>query len=425
MNEATLSDLEKFHLCILYLVKLFCLNHRIGFGNSLLTCSTIVEGTVVLVCVSVNSTKLHYNTNTKEFMFLTYTNPQVNIIFHDIPTTSNILKSSELSPLHLILERELNVQKWSDPNSFPRNGMDVLFPTVYALSETKCVVVLRFHSAICDRATAASVLRELMEMVKVTERGETVQKGTKNDSEGTMAIESLVPSGMAKKTLWAHGMDMLGYSVNSFRLTNLKFDNAKGVRCSEVVRLRMNKEDTSRLLAGCNSRGIKLCGALAAAGLIAAHSTKPHSDQLKKKYGVVTLTDCRSQLEPALSIHHYGFYHSAILNTLTVKRNENFWDLAERSYKDFAHYKKCNRHFSDMSDINFLMSKAIENPSVTASSSLRTSLLSVFEDPVLDDSSKIQQEIDVEDYMGCASVHGVGPSIALFDTVRDGVLDCA
>ncbi|MFX9847891.1 hypothetical protein ABTP16_18750, partial [Acinetobacter baumannii] len=133
-----------------------------------------------------------------------------------------------------------------------------------------------------------------------------------------MAIESLVPSGMAKKTLWAHGMDMLGYSVNSFRLTNLKFDNAKGVRCSEVVRLRMNKEDTSRLLAGCNSRGIKLCGALAAAGLIAAHSTKPHSDQLKKKYGVVTLTDCRSQLEPALSIHHYGFYHSAILNTLTV-----------------------------------------------------------------------------------------------------------
>jgi len=27
--------------------------------------------------------------------------------------------------------------------------------------------------------------------------------------------------------------------------------------------------------------------------------------------------------------------------------------------------------------------------------------------------------------MGCASVHGVGPSIAIFDTIRDGSLDCA
>lgn len=77
-----------------------------------------------------------------------------------------------------------------------------------------------------------------------------------------------------------------------------------------------------------------------------------------------------------------------------------------------------------MADLNFLMSKAVENPSLTSSSSLRTSLVTVFEDPVLDNSNEMQQQIGVEDYMGCASIHGVGPSIAIFDTVRGGELDC-
>lgn len=92
---------------------------------------------------------------------------------------------------------------------------------------------------------------------------------------------------------------------------------------------------------------------------------------------------------------------------------------------DFEQYKKCNRHFSDMADLNFLMCKAIENPSLVASSSLRTSLISVFEDPVMDDSGQMQKELGVEEYVGCASVHGVGPSTAFFNTIRDVELDCA
>ncbi|KAI3471919.1 hypothetical protein Pfo_028607 [Paulownia fortunei] len=329
--------------------------------------------------------KLHHNPTTKECTFLTSTTPQVDVEIHDLPSTSQLLQTlstkqnSNISPCHLILEHELNSKCWWDPNSFPRNGIKVIFASVYALSDTKSVIVLRLHASVCDRTTAVSLLRELMELV--------------NDGEGNMGIESLIPSGMAKKTLWAHGVDMLGYSVNSFRLTNLKFKNTKWPRSSEVVRLQMNTQYTSGILAGCKSRGIKLCGALAAAGLIAAHSTKLESDQLKKKYGVVTLTDCRSLLEPALSTHHFG--------------TDNFWDLAKRIYTDLANYKKCNKHFSDMADINFLMRKAIENPSLTASSSLRTSVISVFEDPVIDNSQQMQQEIGLEDYMGCASVHGL------------------
>lgn len=120
-----------------------------------------------------------------------------------------------------------------------------------------------------------------------------------------------------------------------------------------------------------------------------------------------------------------GFYHSAILNTHDVQGGENLWELAKRVNSSFVTAKSYKKHFSDMADINFLMRKAIENPGLTPSASLRTSLISVFEDPKMEHSNKLHQAIGLEDFIGCASVHGVGPSIAIFDTIRDGKLDCA
>lgn len=113
------------------------------------------------------------------------------------------------------------------------------------------------------------------------------------------------------------------------------------------------------------------------------------------------------------------------MNTHTISGGEELWDLAERSYSEFARDKRRNTHFSDMADLSFLMRKAMENPSVTASSSLRTSVISVFEDPVIDNTKEMKQQIGVEDYIGCSSAHGVGPSLAIFDTIRNGQLDCA
>lgn len=123
---------------------------------------------------------------------------------------------------------------------------------------------------------------------------------------------------------------------------------------------------------------------------------------------------------------HAGFYHSAILNVHSIKGGENLWDLAKKSYSAFEDSKKSNKHFSDMADLNFLMCKAIDNPGLTASSSLRSSVITVFEDPVVYDISvDIQRDLGIEDYVGCSSVHGIGPSIAIFDAVIDGKLDCA
>lgn len=107
-----------------------------------------------------------------------------------------------------------------------------------------------------------------------------------------------------------------------------------------------------------------------------------------------------------------------------MSANDDIWELANRCYSSLSNAKSNNKHFTDMNDLNFLMCKAIENPGLTASSSMRTAFISVWEDPVIDESSKLQKETGLVDYLGCSSVHGVGPSLAIFDTIRDGCLDC-
>lgn len=120
-----------------------------------------------------------------------------------------------------------------------------------------------------------------------------------------------------------------------------------------------------------------------------------------------------------------GFYHSAILNSHDVKGGEDLWELAKQIYSSFKSAKNNKKHFTDMADLNFLMCKAIENPGLTTSGSLRTSVLSVFEDPIIENSSQLDEAIRLKDFIGCGSIHGVGPSIAIFDTIRDGKLDCS
>lgn len=113
------------------------------------------------------------------------------------------------------------------------------------------------------------------------------------------------------------------------------------------------------------------------------------------------------------------------MNTHDISAEEKLWELANRCYMSYANAKNSNKHFTDMSDLNFLMIKAIDNPGLTPSSSLRTAFISVFEEPVIDDSNGLHQQLGLDDYVGCASVHGVGPSIGIFDTIRNGGLDCA
>ncbi|XP_073016612.1 uncharacterized protein [Primulina eburnea] len=192
--------------------------------------------------------KLRFNPTRKEYSFHIPSSPHVKINFHDSSSTSQIVQTlqtnqnSGLSHFHLILEHELNDNRWVDPYSFPCNGIEVLFSSVYTLSGTKAVVVMKLHAAFCDRTTGVSFLRAMMEESR---QGGGVEKG---DGEGSSSIESLVPNGMGKKTIWGRGKTLFGYSLNTLRLTNLGFINAQKPRFSEVVRLQLSSEDTSRIL---------------------------------------------------------------------------------------------------------------------------------------------------------------------------------
>lgn len=280
------------------------------------------------------------------------------------------------------------------------------------------MLAFRVHTSVCDRTSGVVVLRELLGMIRGN--AEEVSK-----DEVNLGIEELIPSGKAAKPFWARGVDLLGYSLNSFRFSNLEFKDVESARSTAMVRLQFSSDQTTAILDACKDRGIKLCGALAAAAMMAASFSKQLPGHQREKYAVTTLVDCRKELEPPLQSHNIGFYHSAILNTHDIAAETELWELASRCYTAVKNAMKSNKHFTDMGDLNFLMCKAIENPSLTPSSSARTSLIAVFEDPVFDDTSDLHQEIGLEDYIGCSSVHGVGPSIAVFDTIRNGRLDCA
>ncbi|XP_042503613.1 uncharacterized protein LOC122080819 [Macadamia integrifolia] len=373
--------------------------------------------------------------NTNTFFFAVSPIPLLQIQSYDISTTSQLLQSlaeggdpniGRISPFHRIIEHELNQNPWSD-----QSETDVLFACVYTLTDSKWVVALRLHTAVCDRTSAVYMLKELLGLVRRRGGGGgggggggVGEEQEKETEEFSLGIEQLIPSGKANKPFWARGVDLLGYTLNALRFANLEFKDVTSPRSSQVIRLQMNQDETDRILMECKVRGIKLCGAIAAAGLIAANCMKHLPDHQWEKYAIITLIDCRKLLDPPLQSHNIGFYHSAIVNTHDIKEGQELWELASRCYASFRDSINANKHFTDMADLHLLMNKAIDNPGLTPHSSLRTSFISVFEDPVIDDQhTQLHQWMGLEDYMGCSSVHGVGPSIAIFDTIHNGRLD--
>lgn len=365
-----------------------------------------------------------FDASANSFSLATSPGSRVEIHPFDSSSTAQIVRDSD-DPHRIILEHELNKNAWTDPHRWINGERGVFFVSLYDLSDggEERVLTLRLHTGACDRTSAVTLLREFM-------RETTADEGHVEEEEEVglgKAIEEMVPSGKGDKPFWARGIDVLGYSLNAVRFSNLSFVDAEDSnRRSQVVRMKLESDQTLKLVAGCKARGIKLWAAIAAAGMISAYSSKNLPQYQGEKYAVVTLSDCRPILEPPLTPNDFGFYHSGILHTHDITGEEKLWDLAKRCYDSFTSAKNSNKHFTDMSDLNFLMCKAIENPNLTPSSSLRTALISIFEDPVTDEySEQALASAGVKDYIGCASIHGVGPSVAVFDSLRDGKLDCS
>ncbi|KAG0481048.1 hypothetical protein HPP92_011906 [Vanilla planifolia] len=340
-----------------------------------------------------------------------------------LPAPAVIGDSSPVSLFHSILESEMNRNPWAE--TADGEALGSLFPTIYDLPEPDwSVLALRFHTGVCDRTTGVAILKELMDLMG--RAGERDDEGEDGVGDLILPIEDLIRKDDSWKPFWARAKDLIGYSLNGLRSNGLPFEDAGSPRHSEVVRLVVDAEETQQLLGACHTKGVKLCSALTAAGFLAAYASKKLNNNQAETYSVITLVDCRKFLNPPLNDKHIGFYHSAILNTHTVRGGDRFWELAARCHSAYSNAKNNNKHLKDIDELNFLMCKAIENPHLTPASSLRTALICVFEEMVNYDVPMEQlQEFGIEDYVGCSSVHGVGSSVAVFDTIRNGQIDCA
>lgn len=196
--------------------------------------------------------KLRYSPAANNFSFLTPSTSTLEIQKFSLEFTSRIFESSTApSRFHAIVEHEMNTMtwrpagpEWGNEEGDDGGGDDVMFASCYDVEEGKWAVVLRLHTAACDRVAAAALLRQLLKMLG--EEGEMEVEGTKGGVG--LTVEEYVPAAKAHKRFWTRGIDMLGYSLNSFRLSNFEFQDSVSPRSSQVIRLQMNAQDTDCLL---------------------------------------------------------------------------------------------------------------------------------------------------------------------------------
>ncbi|KAJ1286333.1 hypothetical protein BS78_03G345300 [Paspalum vaginatum] len=321
-----------------------------------------------------------------------------------------------------LLEHELNRNPWADPETSDE-GAPVLFATLYELPPATggAALFVRIHTVACDRSAANALARDLVALLG----GGDEEELEPEDAAAEAALEERIPQRDTWKPFWARGLDMVGYSINGLRTSTLPLQETGTERSTQMLRLGLGGDETTRLLDACKENGVRLCSAMTAATMLAARQSKPLESGRQETYSVVTLINCRKFLEPALDDHNVGFFYSAITNTHTIDGEEGLWELAKRCHDSYTSAKSNKKHLTDISDLNFLMCRAIENPQLTTAGALRTALVSVFEDPVVADVAELQGKAGVEDCVCCATVHGIGPSIGVFDSIKDGRLDLA
>jgi hypothetical protein len=183
--------------------------------------------------------------HTSTFSFLTSPTPILQLTTHNLSSNLNNTNDAvTISPLQQILELELNNDSvWRDAT---HHSNKLFFGSIYVLPNNVWVIALRLHVNACDRTTAVLLLRELLELM---EEKEEIVSEDQNDKKVSLAIEDLIPCEKTKKPLLARGFDVLSYSLNSFRLTNLKFHDTKTTKFSQVMRLQFNQDDTKGILA--------------------------------------------------------------------------------------------------------------------------------------------------------------------------------
>ncbi|GLJ06878.1 hypothetical protein SUGI_0051100 [Cryptomeria japonica] len=303
---------------------------------------------------------------------------------------------------------------------------------LYRLPDANSLIILRFHTGAADFASAVRVCSELMKHLKecLELNGEGSDQKVPNLEEEeddifelqVPSLEAATPPAKAKKSFWAHGIDVLGYGLASFRHALLPLENVVDERQSRVIVAEFKEDATRLILELCKQKSSDLNGLLDAAALKAVAKFKG-TGKRGEHYAVVILLNCRSMLEPAIPDSTSGFYNAAIMKTIHATETVPLWELATRITKDFDQAVKNNKHFTDMGDLNMLMTQAITRPAVTPSSSMRTAFLSNARDACREEVDKgLLSSLSVKDWITCTSLNGIGPCLALYPVLRNGCL---
>ncbi|CAI5979589.1 unnamed protein product [Closterium sp. NIES-64] len=303
-----------------------------------------------------------------------------------------------------IVESAMN-EPWNCcESSVGEESASLLCFRMYRLHEGRSLILFRAHTSVCDRKSAGIIVEDLLSFLddEVNGSGSRSGLGSANDCSGDEPssqdkdqsakiqkeelpvsslkdVESCIPPELSRKPFWAHGLDVVGYGLNSRRYSWLPFHDSSSERQSALIRSGLSRSDTERLKQACEKQNITLFGAVACAALKAVASVK----ELGRKgehFAVTTFLDCRPLLSHEITLDTVGFYHSAMMHTHQVSETSEFWDLAKRCHESTLHAIKNRKHYTDMGDLNMLMAQAILHPQLTPESSLRTSTVCSFWD---------------------------------------------
>ncbi|CAH2064298.1 unnamed protein product [Thlaspi arvense] len=194
-----------------------------------------------------------FDASANSFSFVTSADSSVEIQPFDSASTAQIIRDSDdpfADPHRIILEHEMNKNTWIDPHRWTNGEAGVFFVSLYDLRDgEERILTFRLNTGACDRTSAVTLLRDFMRETTATDG--CGGNGPVAETAGLgQAIEELVPSGKGNKPFWARGIDVLGYSLNAFRFSNLNFvDAEESNRRSQVVRLKLERDQTLKLVA--------------------------------------------------------------------------------------------------------------------------------------------------------------------------------
>ncbi|CAI5467140.1 unnamed protein product [Closterium sp. Yama58-4] len=337
--------------------------------------------------------------------------------------------------LHCVVEIELNtpmIDGQDQPKTTTSNGdkgeacVDVFQVHVYA-SHSSTLVALRSHIAALDEHSAPPIAAEFLEELR----------------------RALSAKSTSVKGTFAQAFNAVGYVRNALISSHLPFehgraDSRKNTFTTRFVTVTFTKEETAALLAAAESHGCSLFSLECAAGLKAAARMKQLGGRTEI-FSLGSAIGCRTILDPPLPQTALGEYMSMLPLKQEVSEKLPLWDVATSISAHAESALQRQQQFTDMPVLELLFSTAMKMPSLSPDHSLRTCFITAgMLAPLKVDwqLSKPDAEADVEARaeathltgMGSepvqleqvlgpvVSAHGVGPAIAIPDTLSEGIL---